>query len=271
MSTRTARSLVIAAAGFLLVAGCSTSSQPDTPATTAAGTPQSTPAPQPAEPSATVDVYAAASLTNVFTELADQFHSEHPSITISLTFAGSQDLASQINEGAPADVFASADERNMELVANEVASPATIFASNTLTIVVPAGNPAHIEGLASLAEPGVLVVVCAPSVPCGAATERVTQSQGVTLSPASEESNVTDVLGKVSAGEADAGLVYVTDVARASGVESVHLDGAEASLNRYPIAALTTGDAPDAAQLFVDFVLSDAGRAVLAAAGFQLP
>lgn len=220
---------------------------------------------------ATVDVFAAASLTDVFTTLADAYEADHPGVTIRLTFAGSSDLASQINEGAPADVFASANEKQMDAVKSRVDGEPELFASNTLTIAVPLGNLAGVTDFASLASPGLKVVVCAPEVPCGAATAAIEESLGVTLSPVSELTNVTDVLGSVASGEADAGLVYVTDLARAKGVEGIPFAGADAAVTRYPIAALEGARSPKEARGFVDFVLGPQGRTALADAGFGAP
>lgn len=220
---------------------------------------------------ATINVYAAASLTVVFTQIADSYEVAHPGTRIRLTFAGSSDLAAQINEGAPADVFASANEKQMDVAGDHIDGASTLFARNTLTIAVPADNPGGVTDFASLARPGLAVVVCAPEVPCGAATVAVEQSLGVTLSPVSELTNVTDVLGSVASGEADAGLVYGTDLNRADGVEGIPVQGAEAAATYYPIAAMTTGDSPDAARGFVDYVLGPYGRAVLSAAGFASP
>lgn len=226
------------------------------------------------EPSAQgspVDVYAAASLTQVFTQLAEEYESTHTGVQIRLTFAGSSDLAAQIREGAPADVFASANERQMANVDEHIDGESHPFASNSLIIAVPQGNPAGITDLASLAHPDVAVVVCAPQVPCGAAAVALEDSQGVTLSPVSELSNVTDVLGSVASGEADAGLVYVTDIPRAQGVSGIPIAHADASVTSYPIAVMTSGDARDAARGFVDYVLSRSGQATLAASGFAAP
>ncbi len=254
--------LVVVVAALAACSTTSTTSTQHTPSATADAA---------ASTAQTVDVFAAASLTDVFTELAAAYEADHPGISIDLTFGGSSDLATQIVEGAPADVFASANERQMEAVAGEVDGSSHLFATNTLTIVVPSGNPAGVTDFASLAAPGLLLVACAPEVPCGAATASLEEQLGVSLSPVSEESSVTDVLGKVAAGEADAGLVYVTDVARAEGVESIPFDGAELATNRYPIATLTTGDAQDAARDFLAYVLGPEGQAALAAAGFHTP
>jgi molybdate transport system substrate-binding protein len=221
-----------------------------------------------------ITVYAAASLTTSFTELAEEFEQAHPGTTVRLNFAGSSDLVTQLIEGAPADVFASADEKNMAKLTDHglAAGEPVAFATNVLEIAVPAGNPAGIEGFADLADPAVRLVVCAPQVPCGAATARVSEAAGVTLSPVSEETSVTDVLGKVTSGEADAGLVYVTDV-RAGGdaVEGVEFDESSDVVNTYPIVVVKATRAADVAQAFVDFVSSTAGQDVLAAAGFGRP
>ena len=216
----------------------------------------------------TVDVYAASSLTEVFTSLAGAYEDDHPNVDIRLTFAGSSDLASQINEGAPADVFASANESQMGAVGEHIDGTAALFASNTLTIAVPRGNPGGVTGFASLADPGLKVVVCAPEVPCGAATSILENTLGVTLSPVSELTNVTDVLGAVSSGEADAGLVYVTDLARATDVEGISFAGSDVAVTRYPIAVLAASHARSDARDFVDFVLGPKGRSALANAGF---
>ena len=221
-----------------------------------------------------ITVFAAASLKTTFTGLAAEFEAAHPGTEVALNFAGSADLVTQISEGAPADVFASADAKNMtkltdiDLVAGEPVD----FATNMLEIAVPPGNPAGIQTFADLAAPGVKLVVCAPEVPCGAATVKAEEATGVTLTPVSEESSVTDVLGKVTSGEADAGLVYVTDVkAAGDAVDGIPFDGSAEAVNTYPIATLVDSAAPDVAQAFLDFVTSKAGLAVLAAAGFGRP
>ncbi len=219
----------------------------------------------------TLNVYAASSLTDVFTSLAEDYEAVHPDVDIRFTFAGSSDLASQINEGAPADIFASANEKHMDAVSEHIDGTAHVFASNTLTIAVPTGNPAGITDFASLAKPGVIVVVCAAEVPCGAATHKVETSLGVTLSPASELTNVTDVLGTVASGEADAGLVYVTDIARSKDVESIPFAGSDTAVTRYPISVVKSSAASSQARAFADYVLGEEGRAALASAGFVLP
>ena len=222
----------------------------------------------------TLTVYAAASLTGTFTELGRAFEKEHDGVSVEFSFGGSSDLVAQLQEGAPADVFASADEANMEkLTADDLQAQAPqSFASNTLEIVTPPDNPAGITSFADLAEDGVNVVVCAPEVPCGAAAVKAEEVTGVTLSPASEEQSVTDVLAKVTSGEADAGLVYVTDVTAAgNAVHGVPFPESSDIVNTYPIVALEDSEHVDLAQDFVDLVLSDTGQRILERAGFAQP
>jgi molybdate transport system substrate-binding protein len=222
----------------------------------------------------TITVFAAASLAATFTELGSQFEQRNPGATVDFSFAGSSSLASQIVEGAPADVFASADTATMRGVsdAHLVDGEPVTFATNTLAIAVPAGNPASVNSFADLARPGVRAVVCAPQVPCGAATAEVQRLTGIRLTPVSEELSVTDVLGAVSSGEADAGVVYVTDVkAAGSRVDSVPFPEASSAVNEYPIAQLAGSKHQELAATFVTFVTGPAGRAVLEAAGFGAP
>ena len=225
-------------------------------------------------PKTTLTIFAAASLSDTFTELGEQFEASHHEVTVTFNFAGSSDLVAQIQQGAPADVFATADTENMDKAVTDdlvVGEPVT-FASNTLQIAVPPDNPAEVASFQDLAKSGINVVVCAPQVPCGAAAEKVEESAGVTISPVSEEASVTDVLNKVANGEADAGLVYVTDV-RAAGdaVIGVRFPESSAAVNVYPIAALADSADKDLAREFVDLVTSDAGQSALADAGFGKP
>ena len=228
----------------------------------------------------TITVFAAASLTQTFTEIASDFEEANPGVTVELNFAGSSDLVTQITEGAPADVFASADLRNYTKLAEAglTAGDAVNFATNTLTIAVPARNPAEIGNLSDLADADVKTVICAPQVPCGAATVTVTEAAGIVLTPVSEESSVTDVLGKVSSGEADAGLVYVTDVLAAGDeVEAIEFPESSSAVNTYPIVAVADSGADAAAntsaiaQAFIQYVTGTAGLGVLAEAGFGPP
>ncbi len=222
----------------------------------------------------TLTVYAAASLSTAFQRIGEEFEQQHDGVKVQFSFGGSSDLVTQIQEGAPADVFASADTANMDkLTAEDLqAADPEAFASNTLEIAVPPDNPAGVASLADLARSGVNVVVCAPEVPCGAATQKVEDATGVDISPVSEEQSVTDVLAKVASGEADAGLVYVTDVRTAGDdVEGVTFPESSEAVNTYPIVALK--DAADAglAREFVDLVLGDTGQSILAEDGFARP
>ena len=224
--------------------------------------------------SGTVTVFAAASLKKTFTAIGTEFEKAHPRVTVTFNFAGSSDLVAQIQQGAPADVFASADTTNMAKATGDsltAATPAN-FASNTLEIAVPPGNPAKIAGLADLARPGVKVVLCAPEVPCGSAAATVEAAAKVDIKPVSEEQSVTDVLGKVRSKEADAGLVYVTDVLGAGdAVEGVEFPESSSAVNTYPIATLKSSRNAAAAKAFVEAVTGDLGQGILAAAGFAKP
>ncbi|MDO6144939.1 molybdate ABC transporter substrate-binding protein [Paenarthrobacter aurescens] len=221
-----------------------------------------------------ITVFAAASLKTTFTQLAKDFEVQHPGTKVTLSFAGSSDLVTQITQGAPADVFASADAKNMNKLADQglVESAATNFATNVLEIAVPPGNPASISSFADLAKPGVKVVTCASQVPCGAATEAVEKAAGTTLKPVSEESSVTDVLGKVTSGEADAGLVYVTDVRGAGDkVVGIPFPESDKAVNTYPIATVGPSKNKELAAAFIANVTSEAGKKVLRDAGFGTP
>lgn len=245
------------------VAACGTSSG-DSGASSSSG----------ADAQRTLTVYAASSLTAAFTDLGKQFEAAHRGVTVRFNFGGSSDLVAQISQGAPADVFASADTRNMaKAVADDAVEGAPVdFASNTLEIAVPPDNPADIHTLKDLARPGTKLVLCAPEVPCGSAAQKVEQASGVDLSPVSEEQAVTDVLTKVESGEADAGLVYVTDV-RAAGdrVKGIPFPESSSAVNTYPIAALSDSESPALAAAFVRLVTGRDGQSVLAAAGFAKP
>lgn len=223
--------------------------------------------------SQTLTVFAAASLTDTFTEIGKEFDAAHPGVTTTFDFDGSSTLVSQIQGGAPADVFASADTDTMATLTGDgsVNSPKD-FATNVLEIATPPDNPAHISSFADLAKSGVKVVVCAPEVPCGSATQQMEQKTGVKIKPVSEEQSVTDVLGKITSGEADAGLVYVTDVTSAGKqVKGVPFPQSSKVVNTYPIATVKDAKNAHLAQEFVDFVLGSDGQKVLKNAGFGQP
>lgn len=221
----------------------------------------------------TLTVYAAASLREPFTTIAADFEAEHPGTTVQLQFAGSADLLTQLEGGAPADVLATADTPTMDkaVAAALIDGEPTTFATNQLVIAVEPGNPLGIAGLPDLTAPDVLLVVCAPQVPCGAATERATQAAGLTLSPVAETSSVTDVMTAVTSGEADAGLVYVTDVAASGGAaQAVEFPESDQAVNAYPISTVAGTENPEGAASFVEYVTGP-GAAVLADAGFGAP
>lgn len=221
--------------------------------------------------SGTVTVDAAASLTEAFTTLQAGFEKAHPGTTVRITFGASSQLATQIQQGAPVDVFASASQKNMRQLGDLAVRP-TDFVRNTLEIAVPPGNPAHIAGVADLARPGVKVAVCDPAVPCGTVAKEVFRNAGITVRPAASLADVKSTLAAVESGEVDAGLVYVTDV-RAAGtkVRGVAVPAALDASTTYPIAALKDARNPAGARAWVEYVLSAAGRRVLTADGFLLP
>lgn len=219
-----------------------------------------------------VRVFTAASLTDAFTEMGKAFEAEHPNVEIRFNFAASSALAQQLNEGGPADVFVAADEANMKKVtdAGNAADPTTI-ARNRVAILVEKGNPKGITGLADLADPEVIVVLCAPEVPCGRFGAAALAKAGVSAKPSSLEENVKAVVSKVTLGEADAGIVYATDVkAVGDAAEGVAIDiaGDPALEATYPIAVTKASSNPKAAAAWVEYVVSDEGRATLAEFGF---
>jgi molybdate transport system substrate-binding protein len=246
-----------AAVALLAVAACGSSE------TTTAGT-----------DSGTVTVFAAASLNQVFTALGKEFETAHPGSKVEFSFAGSSDLAAQLTQGAPADVFAAADPVTMAKAVDSgrITEPTENFATNVLTIITAPGNPKHIAGLGDLSQPGVQLVVCAPQVPCGRATKKITETAGVSLTPVSEEASVADVLTKVTSGQADAGVVYVTDAAAAAAkVAAVKIPEASAAVNMYPIAVLADSKNAKLAHEFESLVTGPKGREALAGAGFGAP
>jgi molybdate transport system substrate-binding protein len=224
-----------------------------------------------AKPSRTVTVCAAASLSAALQTMASAFEKAHPGVQVELNFAGSPTLVQQIQQGAPADVFASADEANMQKLveSGQVAGAPQFFARNKLQIVVPAGNPKHIAALADLAKPGLTIALCGPAVPCGRYAAEAFAKAGVVAPAASQEVDVKAVLTKVSMGEADAGIVYVTDVRAAAGkVDGVEIPEASNVIARYPIAVVKNAPNAAAGAAFVEFVLSPKGQRLLAGFGF---
>lgn len=221
-----------------------------------------------------LSVFGAASLTAAFKAAGAAFEASHPGTSVAFNFAGSPTLVQQIKEGAPADVFASADEANMQKLvdAGAVAGTPQIFAKNLLQIVVGKGNPKHIAGLADLTKPGLIVVLCGETVPAGRYALEAFKKAGVTPPLGSREPDVKAVVTKVSLGEADAGIVYLTDVWAASAtVEGVGLSPDQNVTARYPIAVLRDAKHPEPARAFLDFVLSEPGKKILGDYGFLSP
>jgi molybdate transport system substrate-binding protein len=221
----------------------------------------------------TIRVFAAASLTESFTALGKKFEEDNPGTKVEFSFGPSSGLAEQIGSDAPADVFASASPSNMDTVvqAGDAKDPKD-FATNSVEIATPPDNPGKVESLADLAEPGVKVAVCQAQVPCGKVATEVFSKAGVDVQPATEEVDVKSVLTKVTLGEVDAGMVYVTDVQAAGDkVKGVQIPEAQNATTSYPIATLTSSQHQKQASEFVDLVLSDTGTQVLEKAGFESP
>jgi molybdate transport system substrate-binding protein len=251
-----------------LLAGCGSAGSGD------GATPDSAPASATAPTVAgEITVFAAASLTESFTTLGKQFEEANPDATITFSFGPSSGLATQITEGAPADVFASASGKNIDAVVTaEAAGAPAVFARNVMEIAVPRDNPAGITALADLATAEVKVALCQPDVPCGAGAAQVFTHAGIAVTPVTLEADVKATLTKVELGEVDAGVVYVTDVLAAGDkVTGVEIPSDVNAATSYPIATLTASKNPDLAKAFVDYVLSADGASVLTAAGFQKP
>ncbi len=252
---------------LLLVAGCGSSSGSSASSSSSSASASAT-------TSTTLTVFAAASLQKTFTALGTEFEASHPGTKVTFNFAGSSDLVTQLQQGAPADVFASADTKNMDkATADKLAEGTPVnFASNTLEIAVPTGNPGKVTSFKDLTNPALKVVVCAAQVPCGSAAQKIETATGLTIKPVSEESSVTNVLNKVQTGEADAGLVYVTDVKGAAGkVDGVTFPQSSEAVNYYPIVPLASSKNAALAKEFTQLVTGAQGQKVLAAAGFGKP
>jgi molybdate transport system substrate-binding protein len=219
-------------------------------------------------------VFAAASLTDAFAAIEAGIESTHPGLDLSLNSAGSSTLREQVLEGAPADVFASADTANMQdlIDAGRVAGEAEVFATNRLAIAVPAGNPGAVTDLRDFSRPELLIGICAPGVPCGEFAAQALDAAGVEAKIDTYEPDVRALLTKIEAGELDAGIVYVTDIHGAgAAVEGVEIPTQHNVVARYPIAVLTDAPHPRQASEFNEYVLSAPGREILAAFGFGPP
>lgn len=235
----------------------------------------------PASTTETLTVYAAASLTDAFTEMGANFQAANPGVTVAFNFAGSQALRTQIEEGAPADVFASANTKEMDILitGSFVASDASrIFLTNKLVVIIPADNPAAIENLEDLARPGIKLVFAAEEVPVGKyAREALDKMSGtfgadfkdkVLANVVSNEDNVKQVVAKVQLGEADAGIVYTSDAVAASGLKTIEIPAGLNVIAQYPIAPLIKSEKAGLAQAFIEYVLSSEGQAILVKWGF---
>ena len=218
-----------------------------------------------------VTVLAAASLQKAFEEIEKTVEKDNPGLDVTFDFQGSQDLVASLAGGDSADVLATANNSTMKTAADQkLVGSQTEFATNVLTLIVPKGNPKRITGLDSSLD-GANLVICAPEVPCGEATKKLAQAQGITLKPVSEEQKVTDVRGKVESGEADAGIVYTTDAAAAKDkTDKIDIpDGGV--VNHYPIAQTAEPENPAGAQAFIDAVTGKTGQEILAKHGFGKP
>ena len=252
--------VVLAAA---LTAGCSSSSSSSGTTAAAAG-----------KPTGQLVVFAATSLTEAFDKIGAQFEKANPGVTVKFNYNGSSSLATQINQGAPADVFASASPKNMTTVTGEQMTSTTPkdFAANSGEIMVEAGNPKDVKSVANLSNSSLKVVTCAPEVPCGALATAIFKNAGVTVQPVSQEENVGGVVTKVSLGEADAGVVYVTDVkANGSKTTGVPIPTDQNQVTDYPIAEIKGAPNATAAAAFIAYVLGPDGQQVLKSFGFLAP
>jgi molybdate transport system substrate-binding protein len=255
--------VVCAAVAALVLAACSSSSS--APSGGSSG---------PGQVSGTVVVFAATSLTDAFDKIGAQFEKAHPGVRVKFNYNGSSSLATSISQGAPADVFASAAPENMKTVtgAGDAAGTPQVFTRNTGEIMVENGNPKKITSVKDLASPAVKVAVCAPEVPCGAVATAIFKNAGVTVKPVSEETNVGGVVTKVTLGEVDAGIVYVTDVKANEGkAAGVPIPADQNDITDYPIVQVKGAPNASAAKAFISYVLGPDGQQVLTSFGFMPP
>jgi len=253
--------VIAAALAAVAAAGCSSSGSGSSSGATASPS------------GGTITVFAAASLTESFTQLGKQFEAAHPGDTVKFSFGPSSGLAEQITSGAPADVFASAAPANMDQVvsAGDAANPQN-FAKNVMEVATPPDNPGNVSSVNDLAKTSVKVALCQPQVPCGVVAAEVFKNAGITVKPVTLQPDVKSVLTQVETGNVDAGMVYVTDVqAAGSKVKGVTISASDNASTLYPIATINSSKHKSEAQAFMNYVLSPAGQQVLAAAGFEKP
>lgn len=218
-----------------------------------------------------ITVLAAASLTDVFQAAGATYEKTHPGTDVTFSFAGSQVLAAQVSQGAPADVLATANTATMDRVRDDTAEP-VVFARNRLVIVTREGNPEDVDALEDLADPGLKVVLAAPEVPVGDYSEQILRREDLRVEPVSRETDVRAVLSKVELGEADAGLVYQTDAATSPDtVDAVRVPDARNEIATYPVTTLKSSEHAEAAQDFVDWLTRPEAQRILREAGFQKP
>jgi len=264
--------LTAIALAAIAVAGCSSSTS-SSPASGSSSSPAAAAGSSPAAQTGTITVFAASSLKDTFTQLGKQFEAAHPGDTVKFSFGASSTLATQINSGAPADVFASASPKNMDQVVTPGnASNPQNFAKNVMEVAVPPSNPAKVTSVNDLAKSSVKTALCQPQVPCGVVAAEVFKNAKITVKPVTLQPDVKSVLTQVELSNADAGVVYVTDVkAAGSKVMGVTIPADVNATTTYPIAALTHSQYPSIAQAFVAYVLSPTGEQVLTAVGFEQP
>ena len=248
------RALIAALAPVIFVSACTSSSE--------------------SQAQTTLKVYAASSLANPFVDAGLAFEKDHPGVKVQFNLGSSSDLARFVQEGAPADVFASADVANMDKVESGglLDSPSVIFATNYLEIIVEKGNPLNITSLEDLSHPDLIFVTTNPDVPIGKYTAEVLNKAGVSITPNSFESNVKGIMLKVASGEADAGIVYHSEVIAADGqVEGIKIPAEFNIVAKYPVGVINSSARQSQAQEFVDFLSSSKGLAILTQHGFKTP
>jgi molybdate transport system substrate-binding protein len=257
----------VAMVAALALAGCGSSKGDSSGATPAVGSSSTA-------VTGTVTVLAASSLTGTFNQIGKDFEAANPGAKVTFSYGGSSTLAQQINQGAPADVFASASPTNMQQVsdAGGLADQPTTFVKNQLVIAVPKGDPKNIHALPDLTSSSIKVAECAAAVPCGAAAQKAIAAAGVKITPVTLEQDVKSALSKLTLGEVDAALVYRTDaIAAGDQVQGIEFTESAQAINEYPIATLKHASNPAGAKAFEQFVLSSKELAVLTQAGFQKP